>query len=120
MLQFQELDEVPLVLNFGFQSLDEDETLLSAYPTPIVMLNNKIIFDKVSAGSCPVSFGRKLRPTVLGDDGLTDDMIGAENSSNRKEASKELTTVFFGITFFFHFSDFFACLYKGRFKFTEQ
>ena len=58
------------MLSFGFQSIDEDASLIAVYGNTPVMLNNENVMEKVKATGCPGSFGRQLRLLVFGEDGL--------------------------------------------------
>ena len=79
----------PLTLK-GFQSVDENPTLLALYPTKSVEHNRVHLNKSIKAGPHPSTLGRNLRRTLFGEDGLTEDMIESENSpiaKKRKQSS---------------------------------
>ena len=80
----------------GFQSVDENQTLLALYPTKSIELNGVDLNESIKAGPHPSTLSRHLRMTLFGEDGLTEDMIESENSPNRKEAKTELCMIFKG------------------------
>ena len=95
-IKLEDLREARSLTLKGFQSVDENALLLALYPTKSVELNGFNLNKSIKARPHHSTFGRNLRRTLFGEDGLTEDMIESENSPNRKEAKTELCMIFRG------------------------
>ena len=79
--------------------MDEDKSLLQAYPIHQVQFNGEDLMKTHQASSYPSQLGRTLRRTMFGIDGWVDEMMNSEGSYTRSEASKEKTLLFEGNCF---------------------
>ena len=79
--------------------MDEDKSLLQAYPIHQVQFEGEDLKKTHQASSYPSQLGRTLRRTLFGIDGLVDEMMKSEGSYTRSEASKEKTLLFEGNCF---------------------
>ena len=98
-IKVEDLREARSLTLKGFQSVDENPTLLALYPTKSVEHKGVDLNKSIKAGPHPSTLGRNLRRTLFGEDGLTEYMIESENSPNRKEAKTELCMLFRGKRF---------------------
>ena len=79
--------------------MDEDKSLLQAYPIHQVQFEGEDLMKTHQASSYPSQLGRTLRRTLFGIDGLVDEMMNSEGSLNRSEESREKTLLFDGNCF---------------------
>ena len=79
--------------------MDEDKSLLQAYPIHQVQFEGEDLMKTHQAGPYPTQLGRTLRRTLFGIDGLVDEMMNSEGSYTRSEASTEKTLLFEGDCF---------------------
>ena len=79
--------------------MDEDKSLLQAYPIHQVQFEGEDLMKTHQASSYPSQLGRTLRRTLFGIDGLVDEIMNSEGSYTRSEASKEKTLLFEGNCF---------------------
>ena len=79
--------------------MDEDKSLLQAYPIHQVQFEGEDLMKTHQASSYPSQLGRTLRKTLFGIDGLVDEMMNSEGSYTRSEASTEKTLLFEGNCF---------------------
>ena len=91
----RDIRELSVIQKRGFQSVDENADLLTAYPIKPVMFNGVDLMT-IRADAHPSLLGRSLRKEIFGVDGLTDQMIDSANSPKRAKAPKEKTAKFKG------------------------
>ena len=95
-IKVEDLREARSLTLKGFQSVDENATLLALYPNKLVEHNGFDLNNSIKDGPHPSTLGRNLRRTLFGEDGLTEDLIESGNSPNCKEAKTELCIIFRG------------------------
>ena len=88
--------QMSVIQKRGFQSVDENTDLLTAYLIKPVIFNGVDLMN-IHADAHPSLLGRSLRKEIFGGDGLTDQMIDSANSPKGAEAPKEKTAKFKGL-----------------------
>ena len=98
--QLEDVQEISILQKFGFQSIDENPDLRTAYPVHRVEFEGEDLVKTHVANCYPSQLGRCLGRKIFGVDGLVDQMMYSQNSGTRTEAPLERRELFEGFLYF--------------------
>ena len=96
LFQLEDVQEISILQKFGFQSIDENPDLRTAYPVHRVEFEGEDLMKTHVANCYPSQLGRCLGRKIFGVDGLVDQMMYSQSSGTRTEAPLETRDLFEG------------------------